>query len=97
MYSLTRSDSLAIDTSNIGYMLLGLAIGLGTGLTEAQGTTKAVLVALVGGGGLLGGLYSYSLSTNKIALAIFSVGLMAGFIAGSYIKSANILPKLALF
>ena len=87
---------LAIDMSDLGFFLFGLAIGLGTGLAEAEGTTKAVLVALIGGGGLLGGFYSYSLSNNKAMLALFSVGLIAGFITGSYLRAAKILPPLTI-
>jgi len=87
---------LAIDTSDIGFLLFGIAIGLGTGLAKADGTTKAVLVALIGGGGMLGGLYSYSLSKNKIALSVFSVGLIAGFISGAYFRTNGILPPLAV-
>ena len=87
---------LALDMSNIGFFLFGLAIGLGTGLAEAEGTTKAVLVALIGGGGLLGGFYSYSLSDNKAMLALFSFGLIVGFISGSYLRAAGILPPLTV-
>lgn len=83
-----------VDVSNIGYFLFGFAIGLGTGLADAEGTAKAVLVALVSGGGLIGGLFSESLSERKIGLSLFSAGLIAGFIIGLYIKGAGILPPL---
>lgn len=82
------------DISNIGYFLFGLAIGLGTGLAEAEGTAKTVLVALVSGGGLIGGLFSESISERKIGLSLFSAGLIVGFITGLYIKSIGILPPL---
>ncbi len=86
---------MTIDISKIGFLLFGLAIGLGTGLAEAEGTTRAVLVALISGGGLLGALFSDSSSEKKIALSLFSVGLIAGFLMGLYIKGTGILPPLA--
>jgi len=96
LYVIKGWIKLAIDTSDIGFLLFGLAIGLGTGLANADGTAKAVLVALVGGGGLLGGLYSYSLSRSKNALSLFSVGLIVGFIAGAYFRTTGILPPLTV-
>lgn len=70
--------------AGIGFFIIGLALGLGMGLSETPGTASSVLTAIVGGTLVLSGKNWIDIDRP---LAFLGCGLIVGMLCGIAIRT----------
>lgn len=79
----------------IGASLLGFSIGFATGLSKTPGTTKraiTILSGLVGGGGVIGWLWTRE--DGILIIAGISLGFVLGIVLGAVLRQSGVLHTL---
>lgn len=81
---------MSLLTVAAGTGAFGLAIGLATGLSETNGTTKQALTVL-GGIAATGGLVGWyqELGTGSAAIGFLSVGFIVGLVSGALLRQSR--------